>query len=262
MEFIYKAFYPNNMGTKKYKNMVGSWCEGVYMKHLKTLPCPIGDTRPTSEYEHLLFMDGVADWNMPVPIVSRAIVPETLSLKLNIKVHEQDLFVNDIVRFRYEKCAFEYIGTGVVKKNDEQIYIEVNEKLIPIYDVKIINIVGNIFENPDIKSCLLLLGFHGKIINAYWSEPNQNISHTLVIQDGNGRTWNFGGFDLSGERCAIWIQHLMRVFGTKNISNDTFIGMRIFVAVEDDKAVAISVNGEYQRILDTRNMFDMLNQQV
>jgi hypothetical protein len=54
----------------------------------------------------------------------------------------------------------------------------------------------------------------------------------------------------------------MRVFGTKDISNNTFIGTHVFVAVEDNKAVAIAVNGEYQKILDTRNMFDVLDKQV
>lgn len=261
MEFIYKAFHPNKMGTSIYKNIRGSWCEGVYMKHLKRLPCPINDCAKKEDYEHLLFMEGVGDWNLPVPIESRVILPETLSLKLDITIRNRNLYVNDIVKFRREKCGFEYIGTGVVKNHREKIYIDVNGQHISLSDVSILNVVGNIFENSDINMGILLLGFHGRIINAYWSEPNQKLSHTLIIQDGNNKTWTFGGFDLDGEKCAIWVQHLMRVFGTKNISNNTFIGTQVFVAVEDNKAVAISVNGEYQKILDTRNMFDVLNKQ-
>ena len=254
MEFIYKAFYPNPMGTYIYNNIRGSWCEGVYMKHLKTLPSPIGDCKPQAEYEHLLFMEGVADWNMPVPIVSRPILPETLSLKLDVKVKNETLYVNDIVKFRYHKCGFEYIGDGIVKNKKEYVYLEIENNEIPLSDVSLIQIVGNIFDGKT-KPSLLLLGFHGTVINAYWS-GDDSVTHTLVIQDGNHKSWYFGGLDLHGERSSIWIKHLMRVFATKNISDNSFIGRSVFVAVENGTAVAIAVNGEYQRIMDTRNIFD------
>lgn len=256
MEFIYKALTKNPMGRIKYEGEVCSWAEGVYMKHLLRMPCPINDSATERDYEHLLFVEGLADWNMPTPIEKKVIYPDTLCLKLDVNIRGKSLYSNDIVSFKYKTSDIEYFGIGILQYTSCGVIIDTNNKTFAYSEVNVIDKIGNTIEHPQLKEkChLSAVGFWGEIINAYWSEKNNGVTHTLIIQDGNMNSWEFGGLELDDEKCGIWIKHLMRVFGTKQI--DKLVGTRVYVSIDNGKAAAIAVGGDFVRIMDSRNIFD------
>lgn len=256
MEFIYKALTKNPMGKIKYNGDVCSWSEGVYMKHLLRMPCPINDSATERDYEHLLFVEGMSDWNLPTPIEQKVIFPETLCLKLDLDIRGKRLYSNDVVSFKYKSDDIEYFGMGILQYTPTGIVIDAKETTFYYSDVHVVDKVGNAVEHPELKNkChVSVVGFWGDVINAYWSENNAMISHYLIIQDKKMHSWEFGGLEMDDEKCGIWIRHLMRVFGTNQL--DKLIGNRVYVSVDNGKAAAIAVGGDFVRIMDSRNIFD------
>ena len=259
----YRAFYPNDMGSKvlktKHGQVRGSWIEGVYYYHCIRMPCPINDSATERDYEHLIFMDGVGDWNLPVEIEKRVVIGETVCQKFDyININRQTLFEKDVVRFKYLKNTIEYFGVGLVLYIDGKLYIKVPNKQIQYEDVTVTDIIGNSFDIDDYENQidLKINGFYGEVIGTMWDNSN-GLTHYVVVKDGVGNVWKFGGLDLINNSCGKYLSLLMRTFETSNVDNDSLIGNSIYCVVENNKIAAIAKNSDSGlKIMDLRNIFD------
>ncbi len=259
----YRAFYPNEMGTKILKTnhgqIRGTWVEGVYYKHCIRIPCPINDSATERDFEHLIFADGVGDWNLPAEIERKVVIGDTVCQKFDyININKRALFEKDLVRFKYMKDDIEYLGVGLVVYIDGKIYIKVPNKLIPFDEVTVTDIVGNSFDYEDVENQIHLniTGFYGEIIGAMW-ENKDGLTHYIAIKDGVGNVWKFGGLDLINNNCGQYLSLLMRTFNISNVDSSSITGIKIYCAVEDNKVVAIANKiDDGMKIMDLRNIFD------
>ena len=133
-----------NLNNKK---VYGVWADGVYFKHMKTMPNPFDNCELNNNVEHLLIVDGTADWNLPIPIEMHTIIEESLCLitpyhdKLN-----NVIVVNDVVQI----CCTDdeqNINIGVVKLINNRLWVDYG-KLIDANSVCFLKRLGNIVANP------------------------------------------------------------------------------------------------------------------
>ncbi len=265
MEFKYRAFIPTKFGQSTFvcngQEFRGVWGEGVYFKHTKIMPnpCGDGDVDMTDNIEHLLVMDGMADWHLPIPIECKKIVPESLCLITPYKTHNQEhIIVNDVVRIQYREQSKEYIATGLVQYIDNKFVIDCG-KMIDAANLHFLKRLGNILEMPSLKfqRKIELNNILGTIVSADWYNTPYR-THRLRILDYEGNEWIFGNLNLTDiEKSRVWAEHLQRMFGI-NIYSNTICGQSVYLYFENGKPVALYTMDNGLAILDIRNIFDEL----
>ena len=266
MEFRYIAFSPNAYSRLIYEHqgklLHGSWVEGVYFQHTKTMPSPFqvdGEVDLVDNIEHYLICDGMADWNLPVPIEQYKILPETLCLITPYIVNNEHVVVNDVVSFKYNKNIVEYEGVGkmVYVNNRFMIYAQ---EYFDVNDVMITNKIGNVIKQPHNTFTFFVQpkNFTGKITASTLTYIPFR-THTLIITDQDNKKWSFGHLDLSDDkRFNIWHAHMKRMFNLDLLDN-TVPDVNVNLYFENGQLVALYVQDGGMKILDLRNIFEELS---
>lgn len=132
----------------------GEWVEGYYIYHIKRTICPSGDSVKPEDEQHVIMQDGFSDWNMPRGTVVYEIDQETLCQYTGLtdkngkKIWENDILRRDgywDIRIEFENGAF------MVRNADKVQYINrVTCTLISTFNIKAYEVIGNIFDNPEL----------------------------------------------------------------------------------------------------------------
>lgn len=128
------------------------WVEGYYIYHIKRTICPIGDSVKPEDEQHVIMQDGFSDWNMPRNTVVFDIDPETVCQYTGLKdKNGKRIWENDIVRI--ENSMDE--GIGNIEFYGGMWYVdgEPSNSLHDIMeydDIAEIEVIGNIFDNPEL----------------------------------------------------------------------------------------------------------------
>ena len=135
------------------------WVYGGYHKHIKRQICPIGDSLKEEDIQHLIIVDGFADWNMPrgiqvVTNVDKNSIGQFTGLK---DKNGREVYDGDVVR-GFDRPAVIKIGHVHNEKNSIYgVFAEwvkyglVEAQYIDrIYKTDYIEVIGNIYENPEL----------------------------------------------------------------------------------------------------------------
>lgn len=133
----------------------GKWVEGYYCKHIKRQLCPMGDKLKEDDVEHIIFFDGFADWNMPQELRGTYILPETVGQYTGIKDDNgTEIYEGDIIEVFDDDGNMDCysLGAGEVKfcRGEWCIYDGQNNSLYDICDVHLVEVIGNIHDNPEL----------------------------------------------------------------------------------------------------------------
>jgi hypothetical protein len=137
----------------KAKNQNGDWVFGAFLAHQKITPCPIylhGTPKPESEIQYLMLNSGFSDWNLPKPILTMEVDPQTLCRftgrtdKNNIRIYS-----SDIVKTKYGRlCVVQWLSTPLFVGWDF-VPLSDSEKAPDAFDLWLnenIEVVGNSFD--------------------------------------------------------------------------------------------------------------------
>lgn len=76
----------------------GRWIYGVYWKHIKRTPSPIGDWVMPEDIKHVIIHDEFSDWNMPREMEAECVDPETVGWSTGMfDVNKTEIFEGDLV---------------------------------------------------------------------------------------------------------------------------------------------------------------------
>ena len=129
----------------------GEWVEGYYIYHIKRTICPIGDSVKPEDEQHVIMQDGFSDWNMPRNTVVFDIDPETVCQYTGLTdKNGKRIWENNIVRIKNSMDE----GIGNIEFYGGMWYVdgEPSNSLHDIveYDDGELEVIGNIFDNPEL----------------------------------------------------------------------------------------------------------------
>ena len=136
----------------------GEWVEGGFHKHIKRTPCPIGDSLEDDDIAYLIIESGFSDWNIPKPLFSYQVDPETVGQYTGMKdIVGKRIFEGDILEFWQPEFDLTDKSWGIVRYFADEDY--------PAFDIETLNvdsnglsyimanceceIIGNIHDNDD-----------------------------------------------------------------------------------------------------------------
>lgn len=268
-ETYYRGFcVKQSLNSKKIKydnqSVSGIWVEGVYFQRIKRNPCPIEDSLKPDDIDHLIFFNSFSDWNLPSEICQEKVLADTVCKRIDsIVIKGRHPFEKDIISFGYELNGFHYNGVGyLLFDHDDNIVVITSDingyaKAIPYNLVSNVKVIGNCFENANLLTTMKLIenGIYGKITKLYWDNTN-GLTFYIIIQDSVGRLWKFGGLDLNNKFAARWVKYMIDVFNCPNICDSSLIGKDVFLALDNNKPVAIACSDNGLKIIDLRNFYD------
>ena len=255
-----------NKKTIKYNDncLSGVWVEGVYFRHIKRNPCPIDDCLNPEDVEHIIFFNGMSDWNLPSEICQEIVIGDTVCRRMdNIVIKGRHPFEKDIVSFSCEIRGVHHNGVGYLAfDHDDNIIVVTSDvngyaKSIPYSELSNVKVIGNCFENANFLTSMKLVenGVYGKIKNLYW-DNSTGLTFYIIVEDNIGRLWKFGGLDLNNKFAARWVKYMIDTFNCANICDNSLIGKDVFLALDADKPVAIAYSEHGLKIIDLRNFYD------
>lgn len=132
----------------------GEWITGGYHKHIARQVCPMGDKLNEDDIEHLIIVDGFADWNMPIPIKCHTVIPETVGEFTRMQdKHETKVYVGDLVKdydgevgeITYSLLDCAYVVRFSRCESELGLYLNTD-----------IEVIGNKWDNPELLNYLSL----------------------------------------------------------------------------------------------------------
>lgn len=86
------------------------WHEGYYVLHNTRQVCPLGDKLKGDDFEHFIFQDSFANWNMPRFLQPTKIDVNTLCKHTGFFDQNNSYFENDYVKFLFREETDSHIG--------------------------------------------------------------------------------------------------------------------------------------------------------
>ena len=110
----------------------GTWAYGAYLKHRKINYC-IAAEAPDDNIEHLILREGMADWNLPIPITAVAVSGDSIGEYIGINdCDDKKIFTGDIVKFNGVRCRVVYFDGCFTLMTDD--YIMRDNLYLPLHD--------------------------------------------------------------------------------------------------------------------------------
>lgn len=129
------------------------WVDGGFHKHIKRTLCPIGDSLTPDDIAYLIIESGFSDWNMPKPIFSYEVDPETVGQYTGLKDSTgKRIFEGDIVHYKnsieqakgiieWGGCQFHFKWIDITEPNGALYFFQCEKEL---------EVIGNCFDNPEL----------------------------------------------------------------------------------------------------------------
>lgn len=140
----------------------GLWIYGSYHKHDRVKLCIASEEEVIKNKQHIIYRDSMADWNMDVPVMGAEVDSETVGEFTGLKdKNGKEIYEGDVcvIPDFYPSVYVEdgdykekYEDTTVVIKYADACFYFCDENEMPIcaVDYKEIEIIGNIYENPEL----------------------------------------------------------------------------------------------------------------
>lgn len=130
------------------KNKVtNEWIYGGYYKHLKRMPCPIGDSIKDDDYISLISTSGFSDWNMLRPVEYFAVDEKTVGQYTGLKDKKGiEIYEGDIVKVNKSELIVVYELDGfVLNKKDGSSNMRLHLSCAQDCEV-----IGNVHDNKEL----------------------------------------------------------------------------------------------------------------
>lgn len=131
------------------------WIYGSFHLHKDIMLCLASKEQIENNLKALIITDGMADWNLPVPINTYEVILKTVGQFTGLKDSKgKEIFEGDIVNGCCFNASYAY---GIVKQFQIGWIVEPIGRFIEGYDdinTLGIEIVGNIFDNKELLNNL------------------------------------------------------------------------------------------------------------
>lgn len=133
----------------------GEWIYGGYFKHNNRQKCVIGDSDKPEDFDDLIFVSGFADWNMPRPLNYAKVDPNTVGQFTGVcDKNGKKIFEGDIVKLEDRLCVITWLaGNAQFDLTFLKFYGDiriVNFKGVDMRDLYGYEVIGNIYDNPEL----------------------------------------------------------------------------------------------------------------
>jgi len=120
------------------------WVFGGYHQHQNTSLCMASKEDHENNIKHLIIVDGMADWNMPIPIRGNEVKPETVCQLFNCG--SDDFYEDDKVIYNGKEYIVKFnLSFAELERN--MVEHGVNETIVINEDVAyLMKVIGNVHD--------------------------------------------------------------------------------------------------------------------
>lgn len=130
------------------------WRYGYYMQKNDTILCMATPKQREENEHHLIIYSEFCDWNMPLPYHQSEVDKKSIGQYTGLKdKNEKEIYEGDIVKLisdSYRECEFEPFIARYIAFRSGSFYITDNATSRFRWEDYQVEVVGNIYENPEL----------------------------------------------------------------------------------------------------------------